>query len=200
MAKICPSRLSLALVALLIALPTLADTTAPPPALHDLAASLIEHQPPHVKVDDDHPLMRRAAGAARDLRLATDALVAEGILPKAERDAWERDEYTWSFFEAGWLTNPNGSNDLGSACGVGQVHLGDVPAAMLGPDARKDACAFARKDRVYAFRTMLRVLLAFESKCGTRRAALAAFSTDGACKTWEPSVVKERCALVPGGC
>lgn len=142
---------------------------------------------------ESHPWMVRAHGAASDLRAATERLDAEGKIPAGELARWEAIAYVFSFYESGFQADPSGYNDAGSACGVGQAHMVEKVDPTL-------TCALVRTDRKLGYRAMLLWLLKFEAACGSRRAALSAYATDGRCHTWTPKVVAWRCAQVPGEC
>lgn len=132
-------------------------------------------------------IMARAVGAALDASIAAyESDVGEEDLERLARLA-----FTWSYFEASWLTSPPGHNDDGAACGVMQVH----PAESKGVIPPEWTCARLRADRVLGYRAGIVVLRAAIARCGSWTAGLTAYSTNGACpaKGWTIALVPQRC-------
>lgn len=132
-----------------------------------------------------HPEVARVEAAAGDLARAMEL---EGISDvRVGRVA-----FVWSWYEAALYADPKGDNDKGAACGVGQVHVGDVPKGWLEPEW---TCAALRANRVLGYRAELRVIERFRAQCGgDLRAGLTAYSTRGKCppKDWTIRLVAER--------
>lgn len=152
--------------------------------------------------------MKRAALAAIDLRAAMDEAIEKGAISPAERAAYARDLFLWSFYESAWYADPrcpvgtSECNDNGAACGVMQLHVESVPASWL-PLPLLRSCAALRADRRLGYLAAIYTLAALERACGgSRLLALAAYSTNGACGTLMtlPKIVKARCAEIPEGC
>ena len=160
-------------------------------ALHLLALAL-----PGQHLPATHPIMVRANAAAKAISEKTVLVYAD--LPLAEQEKRARVAFTWAFHESGWQANPKGSNDQGSAAGILQIHVASVPKGVL-PDGFTPAAL--RADVAVGAEAGLRVIRHLEEKCGSLRAAMTAFSTNGACpaKGWTVGLVTRRCAEA-GGC
>lgn len=129
-----------------------------------------------------HPFAVRAEAASRDVIAAVEDL------PEAERETWGRVAYVWAFYEAGWFTDPKGSNDDSQACGILQIH---TPEKWL-PGA---TCKAVREDRVLGFRAGIALMRLLRDKCGSLRGAMVAYSTDGACHDYAVPIVTRRLKL-----
>jgi hypothetical protein len=126
-----------------------------------------------------HPFNVRANAAADDL---IAAMVAEGI-PEGDRETWGRRAFVWSFYESAFTRDALG--DAGASCGYMQV---STPGKWL-----KDAtCDSVRKDGVAGYRVGLRVMKLLIDKCGSVRAGLNAYATNGECKTYTIGLVLRR--------
>jgi hypothetical protein len=132
-----------------------------------------------------HPFMVRADKTYDLIYLITSKLVPN----PTERDTWVKIAWTWAGYESGWHPSPKGPNDDGAACGVLQVHVGEVVAA-LEPDMPGITCKKVRADLALGVEAGLRIMLYFEQKCGSKAAAMTAFSTNGLCPVYENPVTK----------
>lgn len=180
------------------------------PILIALAVTLIGLHVPGTKTKplaEDHPVMVRAADAARDLDLALDLELPDASPERRERFAIAA--FGWSFFEASWYANPYGfpdgsvlpgTNDGGHACGTMQPHVEGIRAMPHWKGVVPWSCVAVRKDRVLGFRAGLRILLRLEEDCLSLCGALTAYSTDLACKPWTAAVVRKRSKELGLGC
>jgi hypothetical protein len=156
---------------------------------------------PGTKLAPDHPVMIRADKTYDTIYAVASKLTQNPV----ERDAWVKIAFTWAGYESGWHPSPKGSNDDGAACGVLQVHVGEV-ISMLEPGMPGITCKKVRASLDLGVEAGLRVMLYFEAQCGSKAAAMTAFSTNGLCpvyenpvtkvKTgWTLPIVKKRCKL-----
>lgn len=137
---------------------------------------------------ESHPVSQRALAAYEDVLAAEDKL----SVPAGERARWADRLFVWSYYESSWLANPPGSNDDGRACGVLQVHVGELPPGVLPP---KWTCARVREDRVLGYEAGALLMRHLIVKCGSVEAGLTAYATDGACHTYVLPLARRRIQL-----
>ena len=128
-----------------------------------------------------HPFSARARGAAEDVIAAVET--PEDGIPALERATWARRAFIWGYYESAFTTAASG--DGGASCGVLQV---TTPERWL----TGATCARVKADRVLGFRVGITVMRMLVTKCGSVRAGLTAYATDGACHPWTLALVERR--------
>lgn len=141
---------------------------------------LLTHLPSSA-LPSSHPFVMRASSAADDLAQALEEEKAgEGSIDRA---TWTRLVFVWAYHESAFYTDAVG--DGGASVGVMQVQ---TPEKWLAGATREKVL----KDRVLGFRVGIRVMRELVKKCGSLRAGLTAYATDGSCKTWTLPLVTRR--------
>ena len=161
-----------------------------------LALKLLSLSLPGQHLPATHPIMVRADEAAK--AISEKVALVYGDLSAEEQEKRARVAYVWAFHESGWQANPKGSNDQGAAAGLFQVHVMSVPKGVL-PEGF--TASGIRADIGMGAEAGLRLIKYLEEKCGSLRAGMTAFSTNGSCPTkgWTITLVTRRCAEA-GGC
>lgn len=134
-----------------------------------------------------HPVTVRASTAADHIAAA---LAAEGV-PEAARAAWSYRAFVMAYYESSWTVSALG--DGGAACGYLQV---TTPEKWL----KGATCASVRTDGVAGMRVGIAVMRMLIDRCGSVKAGLTAYATDGACHPWVAKEIVRRCAMVPEAC
>jgi hypothetical protein len=147
----------------------------------------------HFTLPASNPVMIRADKATDAIMTALDQ---NGVKDDATKLQRGKRMFVWSYYESSWYADPKGYNDKGKACGVGQIHVESVKD-WLPADW---TCEKLRKDMVVSYRAMDIVMERLIKKCGSVRAGLVAYATDGACHDWYLPVVKQRCKLSGDAC
>lgn len=137
-------------------------------------AILISHDYRGATLRPNDPVQLRFNAAVND-DIAAAILESPSNDARAERDALLGADF--GYHEASLMTSPPGSNDAGTACGVGQIHASE----MRGVLPETWTCQALRTDRVLGFRAMFRVIHHFEEQCGSLEEALGAYAT-GKCQ------------------
>jgi hypothetical protein len=146
--------------------------------------------PKSVRLPDSHPSMVRYDACAADV-----VEVVSSMVPPERVGVIAPIAYVFALKEGNCQANPKGDNDKGAACGVMQTHTPD----LILPGA---TCEKVRADRKLGIRVGVTLMLAKEAECGSMRAGLTAYATNGACpaKGWTINLVLERCKLAGGVC
>jgi hypothetical protein len=165
-------------------------------ALFAVAVHLLDLAFPKAHLPPTHALVTRADEAAEVV--AAEVPEVYGDFSQAEQEKRGRVAIVMGYFEAGWQANPKGSNDMGTACGFGQVHIELFPKGTFPPEM---TCTAIRSNLRTSVRAHLIAMRFFETKCGSLRAGLTAYATKGECPSsgWTIPLIIKRCALA-GGC
>jgi len=141
------------------------------------------------KPEPEGEVMKRAAKAAEAAAYIVSYRIGDVKNPTnalRQRETWARIMFVFAYYEASWYASPKGSNDEGRACGVLQVH--NPEKYVTGYD-----CKSVRGSLEKGFDVGLALMMRLEKQCGSKKAALTAYATDGACHNWTLPLVVKRC-------